>query len=286
MACRVWSKQAHLKPCPPLNAGWLKLQSGQTDHHVTSALRNWILTNCGLLAILYAGLLARLPLLTNAAAAIVWFVLVVYAVLYYSAIQKTYTDPAPRWLGLSIDAAALIGLGLSELYITAGAYFASMILLALVYRRSKENGGANRRQSLGAAGVSSMNPEREELVSRLALATANQLTKQGLHRRPILHTQDIALLGYTRGLTDIVAQSLFPEDSGAPLLLFVALHAHLLGGTKNPVHLVQETEDYTRFGNPQFIIAAQAGATDAEAFLKNRALEGLRTTISKLESLI
>lgn len=245
---------------------------------MTSALRNWILTNCGLLAILYAGLLARLPLLTNAAAAIVWFVLVVYAVLYYSAIQKTYTDPAPRWLGLSIDAAALIGLGLSELYITAGAYFASMILLALVYRRSKESGGANRRQPLGGAGVSSMNPEREELVSRLALATANQLTKQGLHRRPILHTQDVALLGYTRGLTDIVAQSLFPEDSGAPLLLFVALHAHLLGGTKNPVHLVQETEDYTRFGNPQFIIAAQAGATDAEAFLTNRALEGLRRT--------
>ena len=95
-------------------------------------LNSWLAANGAFLAAAFASLTLRLNWLSLIVSAVVWMLLLVYGILYFSG-SRGRSNPAPQWLCRAVDTTALLALLLAESYVTSVAYLASMLLLAQMY---------------------------------------------------------------------------------------------------------------------------------------------------------
>lgn len=81
-------------------------------------------------------------------------------------------------------------------------------------------------------------------------------------------SQSTRIMGYVRGYTDIFARSLFADESGADILLFLKAHEGLTTGVTDPQALLRAANTLVR--DPDFVVGAQVGAGDAALVLEGR----------------
>ena len=140
----------------------------------------------------------------------------------------------------------------------------------------------HREREVGNSTVSIMDDAKEQVVQAIVRAIQVQIRNVGLDPNLLSHHQSVALCGYIRGITDISAQRRFAAEPAAPMLLFVKVYEGLLAQA-DPSFLVSQCQDHIRFQNPIFIVAAQAGAADAERFAESSNFHGLSPILQKLK---
>lgn len=173
-------------------------------------IARWLAANISLVVALYIGLWGPIEWLTLLVAAFVWTMLAAYAAVYFSSKPKRHTDPAPRWLGLLIDALVLLAFAAHGWYLTALAYLASALLLHLIFRRST-------RQSDKELSVTFGNEFRvaKQTAGWLVPRLASPITDE-LQYADIGHDDGADyLLGFVSSAADVVAQSFGGKPGGA-----------------------------------------------------------------------
>ena len=103
------------------------------------------------------------------------------------------------------------------------------------------------------------------VLNELRESTRSQMVAAGIAAQPNLLQRD-ALCGYVRGLTDIVATKRFSNEQGSEN--FFSSLAVDVGPWADPREAVQQCEQHLAFANPAFVLGAQAGAADANDYLR------------------
>lgn len=175
---------------------------------MSTEFRVWILANSAFVAAVYAGLFWNLYWLTIAAAVVVWIALAAYFTLYISKDSKNRTDPAPPWLGLTVDAVVLVAWLSQGWYITGTAYLASMILITVVHSRSQNQGNRLPRDAESVDGVGrdlEIAVKVGQWLSRYLDIPSRQLGF--VYRRVPQDSRADYLLGFINSAADVIAQS-------------------------------------------------------------------------------
>ena len=132
-----------------------------------------------------------------------------------------------------------------------------------------------RRNEAIPSGVTTMDADKERTIEEMVLHITRQLGQLNENELSLSRPQQLTLLGYTRGFTDIVALERYGGQTGAAMLMFLKLNEHLTESDVDPSNVLSLSESAITMSNLNFLTGAKAGAADAYRMLAHMSPEQL-----------